>query len=80
LDIGLSKVNTQQVQKLVLRNDSPVAAEFVVKSSKNKRLSFAALKDPESRSEFETMTGKPIVTKMGNNIDIDLCRARLQPN
>jgi len=39
VDLELAKVNTRQQRTLTLLNDSPIPASFIIKNSKNKKLS-----------------------------------------
>jgi hypothetical protein len=40
INIGLSKVNTKKTQVIELTNTSPIPAEYLIKSSRNQRLTF----------------------------------------
>jgi len=40
IDVGLAKVNTDKHFSITLENQSPIPANFILKSAKNKKLSF----------------------------------------
>jgi hypothetical protein len=65
---------------VILTNESPIPAQFIVKSSKNKRLTFELSNNEigaDSTASFSV--GKPFITKKGNNIEMNTYRAVLKP-
>lgn len=88
VDLELAKVNTKQERKLTFVNSSPIPALFIIKNSKNKRLSidnFVAL-DEHSTTNVDSLqsgslvVGKPINTRRGNIIHFDVSHYTLRPH
>ncbi len=50
VDYGLIKINTEQKYRINLENQSPIKAELILKSSKNKKINFG------STGEIPTVT------------------------
>lgn len=82
VNIGLSKVNTKKSQTIELSNTSPIPADFLIKSSKNKKLNFATAILPgnnNAESSVSLKVGHPVVTSKGNKIGFDTFYQTLQP-
>lgn len=87
VDLELAKVNTRQQRTLTLLNDSPIPASFIVKNSKNKKLTlenFIVMDSRNSQQESiqsgSLVVGKPIKTRRGNIISFDTAHYTLRPN
>lgn len=78
VDMGLAKVNTVQAQQVMVTNESPIPAQILVKSAKNKRLSFETVDLVDSAGSSTSLrSGKPFITRKGNNIEVSTYRAVL---
>lgn len=89
IDLELAKVNTQQQRTLTFVNSSPIPALFIIKNSKNKKLSienFIALENPAQTQASDSLhsgslvVGKPINTRRGNIINFDVFHYTLRPH
>ena len=85
IDVGLAKVNTVKHFSITLENDSPIPANFILKSAKNKKLGFNnaiteadAKKNPDAQGSL--VLGRPVRSKLGNRITFDCAYKQLQPH
>ncbi len=58
---------------------SPIAAEFIVKSSKNHKLNFETAVVSDDVKDVSLKVGHPLVTSKGNKISVDNFLKTLQP-
>ena len=89
VDYGLVKVNSQTDFEIEIENTSPIPAEILIKNSNNFRLNFSNMLSVDAvRAEQNRMVSssaslvydKPIVTKKGNQINLDAFSLFLKPN
>lgn len=89
INLELAKVNTSQQKTLTLFNDSPIPASFIIKNSKNKKLTldnFIYLdqvdrnQNSHSLGSGSLVVGKPIKTRGGNIINFDTAHYTLRPH
>lgn len=85
IDVGLAKVNTVKHFSITLENDSPIPANFILKSAKNKKLGFRnAITEEEAKNHPEAqgslILGRPVRSKLGNRITFDCTHKQLQPH
>lgn len=80
IDCGLSKVNTDQDQVITLKNESPIPAEFIIKSARNKKLTFDSLIPEENASQSSVIVDKPAITRKGNSINMSTYSKVLGPH
>ena len=59
-------------------NTSPITADFLIKSSKNRKMDFTSILQ-QSKDMFSRI-GRPLVTNQGNKIIVDTFNATLEPN
>lgn len=85
VNLELAKVNTRQQRSLTLVNSSPIPATFIIKNSKNKKLTldnFVALESSHASDSLQSgslVVGKPINTRRGNVINFDVSHYTLRP-
>ena len=92
IDFGLSKVNTQKTAKLTIQNESPIPAPFMIKSAKNKKLTWdnhITLEESQQRQSEQTegksstagiVFGKPVKTRRGNTMSLDVSYGKVRPH
>jgi len=89
INLKLAKVNTRQEKTITLINDSPIPATYVIKNSKNKKLTLDNFVEWDHREQSENSTsvgsgslvvGKPINTRGGNIISFDSVHYTLRPH
>jgi len=83
IDVGLAKVNTVKHFTITLENDSPIPANFILKSAKNKKLNFHnAIKESDAKNNPDVqgslVLGRPVRSKLGNRITFDCGYKKLQ--
>lgn len=75
IDVGLAKVNTVKHFTITLENQSPIPANFILKSAKNKKLGFDNCVTQQEAKSVETQAslilGRPVRSKLGNRITFD---------
>jgi hypothetical protein len=60
---------------------SPIPAELIIKSSKNKKMTFDnAIINATNESQASLKVDKPVITKHGNNIEFENYSHTLSPN
>ena len=88
VNLELAEVNTQQKRTMTLVNESPIPATFIIKNSKNKKLTldnFIALESVANQQVTDSLqsgslvVGKPIKTRRGNVVNFDTSHYTLQP-
>jgi len=79
IKLGLAKVNTKKSHQIVLKNTSPISANYLIKSSKNQKLTFETAQHGEA-SNVSYKVGHPVVTSNGNRISVDKPFLCLEPN
>lgn len=75
INIELAKVNSTNTQTVTLTNTSPIPAEFIIKSSKNHKMTF----ETAGGDNVGLKIGHPVVTGRGNKISVDTPTMVLQP-
>lgn len=86
IDLGLTKVNTIKHFQLTLQNKSPVSATFIIKNSRNKKMTFknAILNELEVKSDSKQSVAGLVVgpskTRRGNPVMFDAYHGIIAPN
>lgn len=86
VDYGLVKVNSQTDYEIEIENTSPIEAEILIKNSNNYRLNFSNMVSIEAANKNRVSSSaslvfdKPLVTKKGNQINLDAFHLYLKPN
>ncbi len=90
IDLELAKVNTRQYRTLTLCNESPIPAMFIIKNSKNKKLTIDNFisaetigqthQNSDSLQSSSLIVGKPINTRRGNVVIFETSHYTLRPH
>lgn len=86
VDYGLVKVNSQEDFEIEIQNESPIAAEILLKKSDNERLDFTNMLSMEQAGDRATnpdtfclIYNKALKTKGQNTIYLDQQSLKLEP-
>ena len=63
VDLGLTKVNTQKTFSVTLENTSPIPATFIIKSAKNKKMTFS---NAINLDELQSISGNESQTSVAS--------------